>query len=66
MRRMNRDEMISLLTAVESVRTELRTCPDLKSKIDITDRLLTLYIALPVSDLIDFVSEAGTRNKGVA
>lgn len=64
MRRLKRDEMVSLLLAVETVRNELRTCQTAAQKLDITDRLITLYIALPIGQLIEFVSEAGTTNKG--
>jgi hypothetical protein len=58
--------MVSLLLAVETVRNELKTCEGAAHKLDITDRLITLYIALPVGQLIEFVSEAGSRSKGSA
>lgn len=60
-------EMVDLLIRIEKARDEMRAIEisDLTKLADAHEKLMTLYISLPVTDMLEFISEVGRKSKSV-
>lgn len=65
-KRISQEEILYILTGIENTRVDLENALDEIAKTEAHDRLNNLYVCLPVSDIIECVSEAGRKLKGVA
>jgi hypothetical protein len=59
-------DMLDILISIELTRKEFLAATDSIIRLEAHDRLMTLYSCLPVSALIEYVSEAGRKYKGAA
>ena len=66
MRKLKRIEMIQVMLAVADAKQRLREAPSEMQRSLIIERLYTLYACIPVDSIVDFLSEAGTNQKGAA
>ena len=59
-------DMLDILISIERTRKEFLAASTPEMRLDAHERLIALYSCIPISALIEYVSEAGRKYKGAA